>query len=258
MIIIDLFVYFFFSILNALSLEEPEVGGSEVESEDLASDTTEGEEEDEDDDDDEADEAGQIASTSASITLPPPFSNNESLSSSNSSLSNIDPPSFLSPLPSSYFTSSLPPPLQPLSSLESPTSPTSTRSTLEEQEQESEIDIEPEPETLASSLYAIHRPIAARRRTITGERGEYIKEGMYTYQAFSSPRLVTSALPTLAGSVEIEEEEEVGREGFVGRDRSATVASRASGKSLMRKRKLAEKLEDIFGLEGSEEVLAGQ
>lgn len=85
---------------------------------------------------------------------------------------------------------------------------------------------------------------------------------MYTYQAFSSPRLATSSLPTLAGSIEVEEEKEVetiGRGGgVIVRDRSATVASRASGKSLTRKRKLAEKLEDIFGLEGSEEVLAGE
>lgn len=83
---------------------------------------------------------------------------------------------------------------------------------------------ESEGEDMMSSIYAIHRPIAARRRTVTGEEGECVKEGRYAAQ----------------------------------RVRSGTTDTMDSGKSASRRQKLAEKLEDVFGIEGGEEVLAGE
>lgn len=84
---------------------------------------------------------------------------------------------------------------------------------------------EPEDtQDMTSSIYAIHRPIAARRRTVTGEAGEFVKEGRYAAQ----------------------------------RERSETTDTTDSSKSTTRRQKLAEKLEDVFGIDGGEEVLAGE
>lgn len=90
-----------------------------------------------------------------------------------------------------------------------------------------------------SSIFAIHRPIAARRRTETGEQGECVIQGAYASQA---------------AQVSDAEDEAPG----MGRAGPDTVARRASVDSEGRKGKLAEKLEDIFGLDGRESVVAGE
>jgi hypothetical protein len=97
-------------------------------------------------------------------------------------------------------------------------------------------------ETMSSSIYAIHRPIAARRRTYTGELGEYVKEGAY------------ATASTIREGVIQPVENVVEPDGMVGRKRAGTSAT---VRSLGRKKKLAGKLMDIFGLKGEEEVVAG-
>ena len=104
---------------------------------------------------------------------------------------------------------------------------------------------------MSSSIHAIYRPIAARRRTVTGEEGEHVQEGKYS---------------SVARSVELEQDLEEGvvvdamsaslasiatSSSFVGRRRAGTV------NSVGRQAKLAEKLEDVFGLDEREEVVAG-
>lgn len=138
------------SLINALSLDDPEDGDSS------------------------ADEAPRPAPSRPSRTL--------SVISSDGNSSSEDPPSFLSPLPSKP---SLAPPKQ----------------------------------DMASSLYAVHRPIAARRRTIKGEEGEVADQGVYVQRG---------------------DERGEGRP-----DRT------------QRKERLAGKLADVFGLEGAEEVVDG-
>ena len=105
---------------------------------------------------------------------------------------------------------------------------------------------------MSSSIHAIYRPIAARRRTMTGEEGEHVQEGKYS---------------SVARSVEMEQDIE---EGVVADSLSASMASIATSSSsagrrragtvnsVGRQAKLAEKLEDVFGLDGREEVVAGE
>lgn len=92
---------------------------------------------------------------------------------------------------------------------------------------------------MTSSIFAIHRPIAARRRTETGEQGECVSEGAYASQI----ALVSDAEDDATGSTRV---------------RPRAMASRGSAGSEERKGKLAEKLEDIFGLDGRESVVAGK
>lgn len=100
---------------------------------------------------------------------------------------------------------------------------------------------------LASSIYAIHRPIAARRRAVTGEAGEGVKDGAYAVQTESDLAVKEHFA-----------ERGVGELSAPKRERSTTVVSRSSAKSTNRREKLADKLEDIFGLDGAEKVVAGE
>ena len=119
----------------------------------------------------------------------------------------------------------------------------------------------------SSSLHAIHRPIAARRRTITGEAGEAAadNEGEYVPQGGASTEGAD-----LGADAETEESD-AERAGDVdqshrrperatsrpaNRPRSSTYKSGKSAKSVKRREQLASKLEEIFGLDTKEEVVA--
>lgn len=100
---------------------------------------------------------------------------------------------------------------------------------------------------LASSIHAIYRPIAARRRAATGESGECASNGIYLHQEESSASLATrenNSMESLGTHLGV---------GTLGRSqRSNTVTT------LNREEKLADKLEDIFGLDVREDVVAGE
>lgn len=105
---------------------------------------------------------------------------------------------------------------------------------------------------LSSSLHALHRPIAARRRAMTGEGGEIARGGIYAQSvvdlaaAVETPSIAESESGTQTTTMETRN------------DGGRKMVRAATGSSMIRKSKLAEKLEDIFGLEGAEEVLAGE
>lgn len=102
-----------------------------------------------------------------------------------------------------------------------------------------------------SSILAIHRPIAARRRTESGEPGEVLGEdGMYMSQT-SEGRIAEE------GQVPDENEEtlEEAKKRPLPPSRTATAKTE---KSMGRRLKLAEKLMDVFGLEEVEDVVAGE
>ncbi|KAI5475372.1 hypothetical protein MNV49_001476 [Pseudohyphozyma bogoriensis] len=128
-----------------------------------------------------------------------------------------DPPSFLSPLPKLGKNVA-----------------ESAKAFVEEPEGES--GDERAKEDLASSLYAIHRPIAARRRKMTGEGGEVGEEGVY-----------------------VEQEREGAPKGK-GQEVVESIVRKVAGKEKdgkeARRAKLADKLADVFALEEEEEVVA--
>lgn len=103
-------------------------------------------------------------------------------------------------------------------------------------------------ELLARSINAIHRPIAARRRTITGEAGEIVRDGQYVRQG---PEMDEEAEEE---AIETSEQTPPAERPMMLRQRAGTTASR---RSLARRIKLSEKLSDIFGLEEHEKVVAG-
>ena len=142
-----------------------------------------------------------------------------------------EPPSFLSPLPQAP---AVPPPPEPL--------PTGDGAGAQ-------------PVNIGSSLYAIHRPVAARRRTQTGEEGEFVKDGEYVERVNEPDQSLTEE----PGVIEAKEEhacEDQAKSSTVNspanRSRSSTIQSKKNDR---RKDKLAEKLEDIFHLGVKEEVV---
>lgn len=133
----------------------------------------------------------------------------------------------------------------------------------------------------SSSIHAIHRPIAARKRTLTGEPGEAVgRGGVYVQQRGGSRSRAGSLAmsPTDAGSLTVSKEERdrlhdsgqawSGEKNDGDEDGQAeadddgvdadTRSRSGSMKSVVRREKLAEKLGDIFGLDGTEEVVAGE
>ncbi|GAA6009840.1 hypothetical protein JCM11491_000834 [Sporobolomyces phaffii] len=100
-----------------------------------------------------------------------------------------------------------------------------------------------------SSILAIHRPIAARRRTESGEPGEVQGEdGMYMSQTSEGKIAEEGHVP--------EESDEILEEA---KQRPLPPSRSATGKtdrSMGRRLKLAEKLMDVFGLEEVEDVVA--
>lgn len=112
----------------------------------------------------------------------------------------------------------------------------------------------PEHHSMTSSIYAIHRPIAARRRTFTGEPGEAIKDGVYARQGEESE-------PIQEGHDDDEQDEHLSNLDLGGaliKTRSSRSSTIVSSRSVARKKLLADKLTDIFGLLDSEEVVAGE
>lgn len=120
---------------------------------------------------------------------------------------------------------------------------------------------------LSSSIHAIHRPIAARRRTLTGEPGEALGDnGTYVKQG---PREQDE--PVLREEPE-SYVDEASRDKPSDRAQgdnalsSSTSRPKARGRSetavskrsLARRAKLADKLSDIFGLDGNDKVVAGE
>ncbi|SCV72662.1 BQ2448_4199 [Microbotryum intermedium] len=111
-----------------------------------------------------------------------------------------------------------------------------------------------EHQSMSSSIFAIHRPIAARRRTFTGEPGEAIKDGVYARQGEESE-------PIKEGSGDDEYHEHPSNLDLGGaliKTRTSRSSTVVSSKSVVRKKQLADKLTDIFGLLDSEEVVAGE
>ncbi|GAA6061722.1 hypothetical protein JCM10212_004954 [Sporobolomyces blumeae] len=105
----------------------------------------------------------------------------------------------------------------------------------------------PEEDLSKSSILAIHRPIAARRRTESGEPGEAQgTDGMYVSQ-------------TSEGSI-VEEGQGVAEETLDEATKRPLPPSRTqtggTEKSMSRRLALAEKLMDVFGLEEVEDVVA--
>ncbi|GAA5879316.1 hypothetical protein JCM16303_003163 [Sporobolomyces ruberrimus] len=100
-----------------------------------------------------------------------------------------------------------------------------------------------------SSILAIHRPIAARRRTESGEPGEVLGEdGMYMSQTSEGRIAEEGQIPD-----ETEETLEEAKKRPLPPSRTATAKTE---KSMGRRLKLAEKLMDVFGLEEVEDVVA--
>lgn len=120
----------------------------------------------------------------------------------------------------------------------------------------------------SSSIHAIHRPIAARKRTLTGEPGEAAGQDMYIRQSGlgMSPTNKASDRPDLRLSTS---EARRLHDGGAAWSRNNTgddddTQSKASTKSrsgtidsVQRRNALAEKLGDVFGLDGTEDVIAG-
>lgn len=101
-----------------------------------------------------------------------------------------------------------------------------------------------------SSILAIHRPIAARRRTESGEPGEAQGEnGMYVSQTSEGKIADEGEVPD-----EADEIREEARQRPLPPSRTSTAKTE---KSMGRRLKLAEKLMDVFGLEEVEDVVAG-
>lgn len=114
---------------------------------------------------------------------------------------------------------------------------------------------EPRPSALPSdlsksSILAIHRPIAARRRTESGEPGEVQgANGMYVSQTADGELNEEGQVP--------DEKDEMLAEAK-GRPLPPSRSETANtGKSMGRRLKLAEKLMDVFGLDEVEDVVAG-
>jgi len=147
-----------------------------------------------------------------------------------------EPPSFLSPLP---LAPAVPPPPEPI--------PTADGAGAH-------------PVTIGSSLYAIHRPVAARRRIQTGEQGEFVQDGEYVDRVNEPDRALTDEpdqiapddAPAPATDTATEQSPPAQAESPTNRSRSSTLARR---KNSRRKEKLAEKLEDIFHLGVKEDVV---
>ncbi|KAK4051283.1 Sterol 3-beta-glucosyltransferase [Microbotryomycetes sp. JL221] len=112
---------------------------------------------------------------------------------------------------------------------------------------------------VASSIHAIHRPIAARRRTITGEPGEALgPEGIYVRQGLSEQQNQEFSTEPESFVSEDEQQDELDQQGQrrtrpKPRERSETVVSK---RSITRRVKLAEKLSDVFGIDSNEAVIA--
>lgn len=108
------------------------------------------------------------------------------------------------------------------------------------------------PEDLSkSSILAIHRPIAARRRTESGEPGECQGEnGMYASQTSEGKIADEGEVPE-----EADETLEEAKQRPLPPSRTSTAKTE---KSMGRRLKLAEKLMDVFGLEEVEDVVAGE
>ncbi|GAA5936941.1 sterol 3-beta-glucosyltransferase [Sporobolomyces koalae] len=106
------------------------------------------------------------------------------------------------------------------------------------------------PEDLSkSSILAIHRPIAARRRTETGEPGEVQgPDGMYASQTTEGEIAEEGEVPNATDAL-LEE----AKQRPLPPSRTETAKTE---KSLGRRLKLAEKLMDVFGLEEVEDVVA--
>ncbi len=142
-----------------------------------------------------------------------------------------EPPSFLSPLP---HAPAVPPPPEPI--------PTADGAGAQ-------------PVNIGSSLYAIHRPVAARRRTETGEEGEFVKDGEYVERVNEPDRSLTEEPGVIEAQADKQREHHQAsatNSPVATRSRSSTVASH---KNSRRKEKLAEKLEDIFHLGVKEDVV---
>lgn len=110
-------------------------------------------------------------------------------------------------------------------------------------------------EDMSSSLHALHRPIAAaRRRALTGELGVGTRgDGSGNGASISSrSTLRVNEVPVASSSSTVQLTPPVGYEGGRGLERTTTQVS------MVRKERLADKLADIFGLEGGEEVIAGE
>lgn len=146
-----------------------------------------------------------------------------------------EPPSFLSPLPQAP---AVPPPPEPI--------PTADGAGAE-------------PVNIGSSLYAIHRPVAARRRTETGEEGEFVRDGEYVDRV-NEPDQALAEEPGVPEAQHDRDNAQPASQGNsattspVTRSRSSTVGSK-NRKNDRRKDKLAEKLEDIFHLGVKEDVV---
>lgn len=147
-----------------------------------------------------------------------------------------EPPSFLSPLPQAP---AVPPPPEPI--------PTPDGAGAQ-------------PVNIGSSLYAIHRPVAARRRTQTGEEGEFVKDGEYVDRVKEPENSFTDEPGVIAAQEDAQKAKARSQDNSntnspANRSRSSTIASKGN-KNERRKEKLAEKLEDIFHLGVKEDVVA--
>ncbi|SCZ92669.1 BZ3500_MvSof-1268-A1-R1_Chr5-2g08087 [Microbotryum saponariae] len=107
-------------------------------------------------------------------------------------------------------------------------------------------------ENMTSSIYAIHRPIAAQRRTFTGEAGEAIKDGVYAHQGEESQSISEDH----SDEEHDEHSSNLDQGAALIKTRSSRSSTVVSGGSVARKKQLADKLTDIFGLLDSEEVIA--
>ncbi|GAA5918240.1 hypothetical protein JCM5296_005784 [Sporobolomyces johnsonii] len=151
---------------------------------------------------------------------------------------------FISPLSPADCTTSIP----------SPTSSRAGETKLPRLGKPTQSLVAAEDDDLSkSSIIAIHRPIAARRRTETGEPGECQgSNGMYASQT-SEGEIKEEGSEIGEGDAEgagVEKQEE---KRPVPMGRTETVRTE---KSIARRLKLAEKLMDVFGLEEVEDVVA--
>ncbi|KAK4052047.1 Sterol 3-beta-glucosyltransferase [Microbotryomycetes sp. JL201] len=151
------------------------------------------------------------------------------------------PPSFLSP-----------PVEDNLSTHEDASDTLNYRTSTEDEREDDLVD-----QDASSSIHAIHRPIAARRRTLNGEPGEAAgPEGTYIKQGLSDQddRAIRAEPESFLSEEEEQAKLDLGRKHIRPmRERSETVVSR---RSITRRAKLAEKLGDVFGIGSNEAVIA--
>lgn len=100
-------------------------------------------------------------------------------------------------------------------------------------------DQDDDDKIMSSSIHALYRPIAARRRALLGQEGEIGEAGIY----------VSSQSHSVPSNNEAEGEHTMHQD--------AGIMVQGKKNDAEREMKLAEKLQDIFGLESDEAVIAG-